>query len=41
MQNQVNKERTDFIDTARVYLRAGKGGDGAHFPQRSSCLTAA
>ena len=28
MQNQVTKERTDFIDTARVYLRAGKGGDG-------------
>jgi len=28
MQNQGHAERTDFIDTARVYLRAGKGGDG-------------
>ena len=28
MQKQGHSERTDFIDTARVYLRAGKGGDG-------------
>ncbi len=25
---QKHRERTSFIDTARVYLRAGKGGDG-------------
>ncbi|MFA6435357.1 MAG: GTPase ObgE [Elusimicrobiales bacterium] len=28
LKNQTRSERTDFIDTARVYLRAGKGGDG-------------
>ena len=28
MLKQGRSERTDFIDTAKVYLRAGKGGDG-------------